>query len=118
MSISQFKEVVEFVQNHHSFAKWKSDEERKKEVELYPKLLEYGHNIKYVDCSYDSRTTDVWMVKFRGFDEIAFSTNSFVGIDKEMPKDFPFNSLFEWVMSFLKGEWNDEIVLKQCKVSD
>ena len=49
MSISQFKEVVEFVQNHHSFVKWSSDEERKKEVELYPKLLEYGYNIKYVD---------------------------------------------------------------------
>ena len=63
MSISQFKEVVDFVQNHHSFAKWKSEEERKKEVELYPKLPEYGHNIKYIDCCYDSRTADVWMVK-------------------------------------------------------
>ena len=119
MSISQFKEVVDFVQNHHSFAKWKSEEERKKEVELYPKLTEYGHNIKYIDCCYDSRTADVWMVKFRGFVNLAFSTNSFVGIpDKEKPKDFPFNSLFDWVMAFLKGEWNDEKVLKQCEVSD
>lgn len=46
-------------------------------------------------------------------------TKIFIGIpDKEKPKDFPFNSLFDWVMSFLKGEWNDEKVLKQCEVSD
>ena len=119
MSISQFKEVVEFVQNHHSFVKWRSDEERKKEVELYPKLLEYGYNIKYVDCCYDSRTSDVWMIKFRGFNKFVFSTKSFVGItDKDKPKEFPFNSLFDWIMSFLKGEWYDEKVLKQCEMSD
>lgn len=42
MSITQFKEVVDFVQEHHSFAKWKSDEGRKTEVALYPNILEYG----------------------------------------------------------------------------
>ena len=112
MSLDQFKEAVEFVQNHHAFAKWKKDEERAKEVELYPYLPEYGYNIKYVDCCYDSRFGDIWTVKFRGFNELIFSTNSFVGAPE--PKNFPFTSLFEWVMAYLKGDWNDEAVLEQC----
>lgn len=119
MSIEQYAEIVKFVQKHHKFAKWISDEERKIEVELYPNLLEYGFNIKYIDSCYDSRGFDIWLIKFRGFRGICFQTNFLIALHPK--KDFdkiPFDNLFDWVMAYLKGDWNEESILKRMELKN
>lgn len=116
MTPQQLAEITSFVQKHHHFAKWLSDEERKEEFEQYPKVCEYGLNIKYVDSCYDTRTGDVWMVKFRGLSmPMSFQTNTLIGTEI---KEFPFDNLYDWVMAFLKGEWNDESILTLCEIKD
>jgi hypothetical protein len=119
MSIEQYVEVVKFVQKHHKFAKWISDEERKQEIELYPNLSEHGFNIKYIDSCYDSRGFDIWSVKFRGFGGIRFHTNFLTALSPK--KDFdkiPFDNLFDWVMAYLKGEWEDKSILEKLTLKD
>ena len=119
MTLKQYTEVVEFVQKHHKFAKWISDEERKKEVELYPNLPEHGFNIKYVDSCYDSRGFDIWLIKFRGFGGYCFRTNHFTALHSE--KDhakIPFSNLYDWVMAYLKGDWNNQSVLKDMIIEN
>jgi hypothetical protein len=123
LSLQQYCEIVEFVQQHHKFAKWLPDEEREAEKAAFPKILEYGFNIKYIDCTYDSRQKDIWSVKFRGFTNICFSTNTFVSIDKKeidkIKKNFTYENLYDWIMAFLKGEWhNEKIIERHCKISD
>ena len=117
MTIDQFKLIVAFVQDHHAFAKWKSREEREIESRKFPSLPEYGFNIKYIDCCYDTRDSDVWMVKFRGGigADLAFSTNHFNALSQP-PENFTYTSLFNWVMGYLKGEWDDEKILKTCAI--
>jgi hypothetical protein len=112
MSPKEFIEVIDFVEKHHYFAKWLSDEERQKEVEKYPKITEHGLNVKYVESCYDTRTGDVWKIKFRGFNQLSFSTNSLIGYGTDT---LPYETLYDWVMSFLKGEWLDEDILKDCE---
>lgn len=113
MSIDEFKAIVDFVQKHHYFAKWLTDEEIEIEKVNYPKLSEYGYDIKYVDSCYDTRTGDVWSVTFRGIgNDIRFATNSFIGKEVQLP----YNSLHEWILAYLKGEWNDEKLLKMLKL--
>lgn len=104
MTLDQFKEVVEFVQEHHKFAGWKTDEEKKEVQKKYPKLDEYGFSIKYVDSCYDSRDGVVWMIKFRqGGTGVIFRTNHFAG--KNIPKQWKYDNLFDLSMAFLKGEF-------------
>ncbi len=86
-------EVTEFVQKHHAFA-YVREENRYNGHE--------GYCIKYIDACYDSRQGDYWAVSFRGMGKIIFTTNAFL-FDK--PKYFQFNSLYEWIMAFLKYEW-------------
>jgi hypothetical protein len=115
MTVDQLCEVMKFVETHHKFAKWISDEERKIEKATYPKISEHGLNIKYVDAILDTRTNDVWSVTFRGFEKLCFATNSFINIK---PKNFPFTTLYDWVMAFLKEEWRDEKVIRLIQVKD
>ena len=104
MSITQYAEVVKFAQEHHAFAMWSSDEEKKERQKKYPKLDEYGFNIKYIDSVYDSRTSDVWVVKFRsGGTGYRFSTNHFAM--REKPKHWKYDNLFDLCMAYLKGEF-------------
>ena len=62
MILSEYNQVLEFVQKHHKFALFLSEEEKAKRKEEFPHLDEFGFNIKYVDSSYDSRFGDIWKV--------------------------------------------------------
>ncbi len=98
MKSTEFVEMVNFVQKYHKFANWMSDEQKAEAQKLYPNLDEYGFNIKYIDSCYDSRFTDVWSVSFRGMGrKVNFHTN----INLELPYD----TLFDWIMAYLKREW-------------
>lgn len=109
MSLDEFKYVVEFVQKHHKFG-YVKDIDRVK-----VKGKDHLMMIKYVDCTYDSRTHDIWSINFRGFgNDIRLATNHFTGINPA-PKDFKYDNLFDWVMVF-KGEWIDSNILKDCKI--
>ena len=65
LTLDQFKEVVAFVQEHHRFAGYIPEEQRKIRKEQFPNMSEYGMGIKYIDSCYDSRDQTIWMVKFR-----------------------------------------------------
>lgn len=105
LTIDQFKEVVEFAQKYHQFAKWPSDEEVAESAKLYPKIPKHGFNIKYIDSCYDSRTAEVWMVFFRsGRDGYRFATNHFNSINPE-PKGWKYHTLYDLCMAYLKGEF-------------
>lgn len=108
MTPQQFVEILDFVQKHHSFAKWLPEPEREKELKEFPNISEYGKNIKYTTCSYDSRFKDIWSVTFRGFGAWCFSCNSVM----DQP-EFPYEDLYSWVMAYLKGEWDNEEILKE-----
>ncbi len=98
MKSEEFKQLQDFVQKYHKFALWLSDEKLAEARKLYPKLNEHGKNIKYIDSVYDSRFSDVWSVSFRGMgNNLCFHTNTDL--------DLPFNTLYEWIMAFLTGEW-------------
>ncbi len=91
MTIDQFKELVKHVQEKHSF---------------------YGFNstyaIKYIDSCYDSRSSDIWSVSFRGSINLRFSTNSLIELN-----DFKYTSLFDWIMAYLQGNWIDENIIEK-----
>lgn len=88
----QLVEITEFIQRHHNFG-YVRDEDRYQGHE--------GWCIKYIDATYDSLEGDYWAISFRGMGEIFFSTNCGLRITT----DFPYNNLFDWIMAFLKYEW-------------
>ena len=113
LTSDQFKEIVDFAQKHHSFAKWISNEELEEVRKEFPKMKEFGFNIKYIESSYDSRDSTFWSVKFRSFGKsIIFSTNHFNTLNPE-PKGFSFNNLYDWIMAYLKCEWNNKTIIKK-----
>lgn len=114
----QYIEVLDFIQKYHNFAHCPSDEFTDKAKELYPNIEEYGFNIKYIDSIYDTRFGDIWSISFRGFKYIRFSTNHFNELLNPKPNSFKFDSLYDWVMAYLKGDWYDKEVLKACIVKD
>lgn len=89
----QLVEITEFAQKHHTFA-YVREENRYQGHE--------GYCIKYIDACYDSRQGDYWALSFRGMGKIIFTTNAFLA---DKPKDFTFTTLYEWIMAFLKYEW-------------
>ncbi len=92
---TQLIEITEFVQKHHKFA-YVPDEDR-----INGQL---GYCIKYIDACYDSRQSDYWAITFRGSGRAIFTTNAF-GPFNEAPKDFVFTNLYDWIMAFLRYEW-------------
>jgi hypothetical protein len=99
MKSSEFIEMVNFVQKYHKFALCMSDVEVSEMQKLYPNMSEYcGLNIKYIDSCYDSRFSDIWSVSFRGMGHnVFFHTNTDLTL--------PYDSLFDWIMAYLKKEW-------------
>ncbi len=91
----QLLEITEFVQKHHKFAYVREEDRINGEL---------GYCIKYIDACYDSRQGDYWAVTFRGAGKIIFTTNAW-GVFNEKPTDCKFNNLYEWIMAFLKYEW-------------
>ncbi len=92
---NQLLEITEFVQKYHKFGYIK-------EEDRYQGHL--GYAIKYIDVVYDSRDGNYWSIKFRGTGSIWFTTNAFPL--SEPPSDFNFISFYDWIMAFLKFEWN------------
>ena len=112
MTIEQYKEMLDFIQKFHRFG-YVKDKDR-----IKIKGEDFQLHIKYVDSCYDSRFSEIWLVKFRGFgNDLCFATNHFAG-SNAAPDYFKFDNLFDWVMAFLKGEWTNRQILKDCVVSD
>lgn len=103
MTLDQLKEVIEFVQEYHRFAGYKSPEKRAELKKQFPNMFEYGMGIKYVDFTYDTRTMDIWSVTFRGVG-VRLSTNHYTALSMP-PEDFNYSNLYDWCMDFLKGEF-------------
>lgn len=102
LNSKEFIEIVNFVQKYHKFG-YVSDNLKVDNKDWY--LC-----IKYIDNCYDTRTNDIWSVGFRGMGkDISFRTNTLVGLNNI---NVPFDNLYDWVMAYLKGEWNDLKVLK------
>jgi hypothetical protein len=102
MSLEQFTEVTQFVQKYHKFGRWS------REIELAaikdgvsPEVAEYGYNIKYVRCDYDTRFGDVWGVTF---DRVRFARN-YPYIESKLPKDWKYDNIYDLSMAYLKGEF-------------
>jgi hypothetical protein len=105
LTLDQYKEIVEFVQKYHKFALCPTDEQTEERKKEFPKMGEYGLNIKYVDCVYDSRDATIWQIKFRqGRNGVCFSTNHWNAI-KTPPKEWKYNNLYDLCMAYLKGEF-------------
>jgi hypothetical protein len=113
MSLDNLKEVLNFMQEHHAFASYKTDKERAERKKQYPKMAEYGFGIKYVDMCYDSRTQDIWAITFReGRTKVRFATNQItaitIAVDSEeelKKKGIEYKSLKDICMAFFKGEF-------------
>ncbi len=56
LTLEQFTEIVNFVQEHHRFSMYIPHEKRAERKANFPKLNEMcGFGIKYIDSCYDSR---------------------------------------------------------------
>jgi len=109
MNLGEYVVMMEFLQKYHRFALWLTDEQvkerNKKFFQMHGTFGSHGLNIKYVDCTYDSRDADIWAVTFRqGRYGVRLACNHYTALDTP-PKNFKFSSLFEWSMAYLKGEW-------------
>jgi hypothetical protein len=105
MTISEYAEVLQFIQKHHQFYY----------VPEKDLVTKHSYSIKYIDCTYDTRFSDIWCIKFRGRYDYRFAVNTFSFPGAEPDNNIP-DSLFEWVMKWLKGEWEpDEDVKKLLK---
>ena len=105
MSLEQFAEVTRFVQKYHGFAKANCFKDGKVEEAISQgiskDLAEYGLNIKYVRCDYDTRFGDVWGITL---DNVRFATNHFNAFDKP-PKQWKYDNIYDLVMAYLKGDF-------------
>jgi len=109
MTLQEYQEVVEFSQKYHKFSLWLTDEEvkerNKKYFQMHGAFGRHGLNIKYIDCTYDSRDRTVWSITFRqGRNGWRFATNHYNAINQP-PKNWKFSNLYDLCMAFLKGEF-------------
>ena len=89
LTFEQYREIVNFVLKYHRFGHINKENN-------FPAK----YSIKYIDNCFDTRTLTIWSVSFRGFGTtFRFATNSFVSRD--------YNTLYDWIMAFLKGEYTD-----------
>src|SRR5690242_19106793 len=102
MTVEQFKEVVEFSTRNHGFYRFSENDSDGNACEI-PKDKKLNH--KYIECRYDSRDAQVWIIIFYGgfSPEVAFACNHF-RLESEENK-FEYSTLYEWVMGYLKREW-------------
>lgn len=92
ISPEQYVEILKFVQDHCRFGYIPKS-----------KYINAPQMIKYVDCTYDSRFGDIWIITFRG-SNVTLATNHFNSLNP-LPKDWKYENLYDWVMAYLKGEW-------------
>lgn len=110
MTLDQFKEVTEFVQAHHAFARY-GGKEKRLEAGITPEVAEYGFGIKYVRCDYDTRFGDVWGVTL---DNVRFASNHFTALNPP-PKGWKYDNLYDLTMAYLKGNFKpkEEFYIKR-----
>lgn len=102
MSLEQFAEVTRFVQKYHKFGRWNRKTELEAMAEgVSPEIAEYGLNIKYVRCDYDTRFGDVWGITL---DNVRFATNHFTSFNPA-PKQWKYENIYDLAMAYLKGEF-------------
>lgn len=110
MTIDEYAIITAFIQKHHKFG-YVSKEDR-----IQRKGEDHFLFIKYIDTCYDSRDQSIWCVTIRtGSDGFRFSVNHFALTGT--PKYFTFASLFEWMMAYLDGTWNNNAILRDCVVN-
>lgn len=100
MTFEEYGHIVLFIQEHHRFGfRPKSDS-----LPVTENGFKHHQNIKYIDSIYDTLASDVWCVKLRGPDfNFRFSTHD------ELPENFPYDELYDWVMAFLNGAWKPSV---------
>lgn len=110
MTIDEYAIITAFIQKHHKFG-WVDKADR-----IQRKGEDHMLMIKYVDSCYDSRDKTIWCITIRqGIDGFRFSTNHFAV--SGTPDYFKFNSLFDWVMAYLDGNWNNNSILRGCIIN-
>ena len=99
MNAEEYVEVMSYLQDNLSLLA-KNREKR------HPKVP----SVKYIDCCYDTRTATWWSIKFRtwGAFNITLRSNYNNAISLSLGKGVPFNSLYDWCMAYMKGEWIPE----------
>ena len=98
IKIDKFAELTNFIQKYHKFALCLPKEDFSELTKVYPKMDEYGFNIKYVDSIYDSRDSCFWHISFRGIgNNLCFHTNTNLPVK--------YDNLYDWIMAYLTGEW-------------
>ena len=105
MTLDQFKEVAEFSNKYHGFGRANRFREGKVEEAINSgidkDLAEYGLNIKYVRCDFDSRDGKVWAITL---DDVRFATNHFHAFDPP-PKQWKYDNIFDLSIAYLKGDF-------------
>lgn len=114
LTLEQCMKIHQFVQKYHKFAQWLSESELDSIQKEYPKMPRMGFNIKYIDTTYDTREADIWCIKFRGDQDIVFSTGHF-NIINPPPKGWKYDNLYDLCMAYLTGEFKPkkEFYLKE-----
>lgn len=95
MTISEYTKVIEFLQNNNSLQSYWADD-KKENRHKRPR-------IKYVDSCYDSRSGTWWSVTFRSWGATNVNLRSNLTLYDLVRPDF--DSLYDWCIAFLKGEW-------------
>lgn len=115
LTIEEYKEILEFVQEHHRFALYIEKNKRIERKLKFPNLpSEYGFGIKYVDSCYDSRDKSIWSIKFRvGSFGVSFSTNHYNALNMP-PPGWKYHTLYDLCMAYLTGEFEptDEFLIR------
>ena len=116
ITLLEFNELIKFVERHHRYTLFLTDDTIEYRKRLLPKLdPEQGFKIKYIDTCYDSRTNTFWSITFRKGSSYGykFTTNHYDKFNPP-PKDWKFHTLYELCMAYLKGEFEpgDEFLIK------
>lgn len=94
LTLNEFNDVIKTIEDEHR-------------VHSFPKN-EKCKFIKYVDFSYDTRSSSFWSVTLRGFGEISFRSNSLVC--GEYDRHFvPYESMYDWIKNYLQGNWRPKL---------
>jgi hypothetical protein len=60
LTIEEYKDILDFVQENHRFALYIDQSKRAERKLKFPNLpSDYGFGIKYIDCCYDSRDKSI-----------------------------------------------------------
>lgn len=116
MSLLEYRDIIKFIEKHHSYTLILDNDDIEYRKRLFPKLNPTeGFKIKYVDNCYDSRTMYIWSITFRKTTTIGykFNTNHYDKFNPP-PTNWKYQTLYELCMAYLTGEFEptDDFMLK------